>query len=204
MDILLASGNSHKLRELTPLLFPHILHLPSEFGIEFDCEETGATFEENAMLKAQALLEATKGITDLPVLADDSGLLVDALPGELGVHTARFGSPDGVTILPAITKNLLLIDRMKGLKGDQRAAQFVCVLVLMDRKGRSTVVKGTSNGRILEEPDGTGGFGYDPVFYNIEAGCSNAALGDGKGRFSHRGKAVKMLKDKLDQMEETK
>ena len=202
MDILLASGNQHKLNELSPLLAPHTLHLPYEFGIDFDCEETGTTFEENAMMKAQKLIQDSQGLTDMPVLADDSGLLVDALPGELGVYTARFGSPDGVTILPAETKNLLLIERMKGLEGDQRRAEFVCVLVLLDRKGKAITVKGVSEGRILEEPDGVGGFGYDPVFFNNEAGCSNFALGKDKGRFSHRGKAVKLLKEKLDSMNE--
>ncbi len=199
MDILLASGNQHKLNELSPLLAPHKLHLPYEFGIDFDCEETGSTFEENALMKAKKLLQDSQGLTDMSVLADDSGLLVDALPGELGVHTARFGSPDGVTILPAETKNLMLIERMRGLKGDQRKAEFVCVLVLMDRKGKTITVKGVSEGRILEEPDGIGGFGYDPVFYNNEAGCSNAALGKDKGKFSHRGKAVRLLKEKLDE-----
>ncbi|MGX8685453.1 MAG: non-canonical purine NTP pyrophosphatase, partial [Spirochaetales bacterium] len=199
MDILLASGNQHKLNELAPLLAPHKLHLPFEFGIDFDCEETGSTFEENALMKAKKLLQDSQGLTDMSVLADDSGLLVDALPGELGVHTARFGSPDGVTILPAETKNLMLIDRMRGLKGDQRKAEFVCVLVLMDRKGKTITVKGVSEGRILEEPDGIGGFGYDPVFYNNEAGCSNAALGKDKGKFSHRGKAVRLLMEKLNE-----
>ena len=199
MDILLASGNQHKLNELAPLLAPHKLHLPFEFGIDFDCEETGSTFEENALMKAKKLLQDSQGLTDMSVLADDSGLLVDALPGELGVHTARFGSPDGVTILPAEAKNLMLIDRMRGLKGDQRKAEFVCVLVLMDRKGKTITVKGVSEGRILEEPDGIGGFGYDPVFYNNEAGCSNAALGKDKGKFSHRGKAVRLLMEKLNE-----
>lgn len=197
MDILLASSNSHKKEELNLLLAPHRIFIPTDFNIDFDIEETGTTFEENAMLKARALLSLTQGITDMPVLADDSGLLVDALPGELGVYTARFGSPDGKTLLTAAQKNILLTQRMKGLEKDKRGARFVCVLTMLFRDGNKITVKGVSEGSILDEPEAEGGFGYDPVFYNNEAGCSNYALGKDKGRFSHRGKAVTLLLDEL-------
>lgn len=198
MDILLASSNSHKKEELNLLLSPHRIFIPTDFNINFDVEETGTTFEENAMLKARALLSLSKGITDMPVLADDSGLLVDALPGELGVHTARFGSPDGKTLLTAAEKNILLTQRMKGLEKAKRGARFICVLTMLFRDGSEITVKGVSEGSILEEPEAVGGFGYDPVFFNNEAGCSNYALGKDKGRFSHRGKAVRLLLQELE------
>lgn len=197
MDILLASSNSHKKEELNLLLAPHRIFIPTDFNIEFDIEETGTTFEENALLKAEALLSLSRGITDMPVLADDSGLLVDALPGELGVHTARFGSPDGKTLLTAAEKNILLTQRMKGLEKEKRGARFICVLTMLFRDGSKITVKGVSEGSILDEPEAVGGFGYDPVFYNNEAGCSNYALGKDKGRYSHRGKAVRLLLDEL-------
>jgi len=203
MDILLASSNKHKKEELEELLRPYRIHLPEELGIHFECEETGTTFEENALLKALTLIEMTQGITDMPVLADDSGLIVDALPGELGVHTARFGSKDGVTVLPAAQKNMLLIKRLEGVECEKRGATFHCVLALVERNGKKTVVEGLSRGRILEQPDGIGGFGYDPVFFNNEAGCPNSALGNDKGRYSHRGKAARMMKECLDRLVQT-
>ena len=207
MIFLLASNNSHKKKEFTDLFFPHTVLIPADLGIEFDCAEDGNTFEENARIKARSLFRLTADsrklylgtpLKDIPVFADDSGLLVDALPGELGVHTARFGSPDnGKTILPAAEKNNLLISRLNSPEITDRSARFVCVLFMILPDGKEISAEGISKGRILTQPDGTEGFGYDPVFFNNEAGCSNAALGLKKNEYSHRGKATRLLLEKL-------
>ena len=190
MDILFASGNLHKKEELESLLKPHVLHLPSEFGINFECEETGLTFEENAKQKAEALwAQAVRAGLDMPIIADDSGVLVDALPGELGVHTARFGREEAGRDLSALEKNELLLKRMAG--AENRSARFECVLVL-SYKGNTLCAKGVAEGRILESiHEGNGGFGYDPVFYSNEAGCCFAEAGTAeKNKYSHRAKAA--------------
>lgn len=197
MDILLASTNIKKTKELDKLLYPHHIYNPMDFGIKFECEENGKTFKENAIIKAKTLLEKTSNITNIPVLADDSGLIVSALHGELGVHTARFGSIDGKTLLSDSEKNKLLLNRLNGLKKKDRKAKFICVLVFIDRNLKIITASGVSRGYILEEPSGKEGFGYDPVFYNNLAHCSNAELGENKNLFSHRGKAAEKLLKKL-------
>ena len=128
MDILFASGNEHKKQEMQVLFEPDCIHLPKDFDLSFDCEETGTTFAENAMIKAQALAQKASAL-NMPVLADDSGLIVDALPGLLGVKTARFGSKDGEPILPAHVKNMLLLSMLKDVPFEKRSATFVCSLV---------------------------------------------------------------------------
>lgn len=169
------------------------VHLPKEFNISFDCEETGTTFAENAMLKAKALFEQAKKL-NMPVLADDSGLIVDALPGLLGVRTARFGSKDSEPVLPAHEKNLLLLKMMKDVPEDKRTAVFVCSLVMIFPNGKIFTSEGRANGYILHEETGEHGFGYDPVFFNIEADKPQALLADTKNIYGHRGKAVAELK----------
>ncbi|MCR4676917.1 MAG: oligoendopeptidase F [Sphaerochaetaceae bacterium] len=203
MDILLATGNEHKKEELQRLLGVHTLHLPKDYSIVFDCEETGLTFEENAMQKALALKKAAEGTEceNMPVLADDSGLFVDALPGELGIHTARYGSKPGEPILSADEKNTLLLKNLKGVPQEKRTARFVCTLVLLD--GDKTIeATGIAEGRILEEKaTGEGGFGYDPVFFCNDAGCSMATLPKGgKDLYSHRGKAAKEILKKIEEI----
>lgn len=204
MDILLASGNEHKKEELQRLFPGHTLHLPGEFSISFDCEETGLTFEENAEQKAMALKEAVeksgrKDLLKMGILADDSGLFVDALPGELGIHTARYGSKEGEKILSADEKNTLLLKNLKGVPQEKRTARFVCTLILLN-KGKKYTATGTAEGRILEEKAvGEGGFGYDPVFFCNDAGCSMATLPKGgKDLYSHRGKAAKILLQQIE------
>ncbi len=197
MDILVASSNDHKLQELQGLLAPHKLHLPKEFGLAFECDETGSTFAENAMQKAMALNAVASDI-HMSILADDSGLLVDALPGELGIHTARFGSKEGEPVLPADVKNKLLLERMKGVKN--RSAKFVCTLVLITAQ-RIITCEATAPGYIKTEiSNGTGGFGYDPVFFNTEANCCFADMGEQKNIYSHRAKAAKMLLEKIEEI----
>ncbi|MCR5761640.1 MAG: non-canonical purine NTP pyrophosphatase [Sphaerochaetaceae bacterium] len=204
MDILLASGNEHKKEELQRLLAGHTLHLPKEFSISFDCDETGLTFEENALQKAEALKKAVdesgkEELKDMGILADDSGLFVDALPGELGIHTARYGSKEGEPILSADEKNTLLLKNLKGVPQEKRTAHFVCTLILLKGK-KKYVATGIAEGRILEEKaKGNGGFGYDPVFFCNDAGCSMATLPEGgKDLYSHRGKAVKLLLKQIE------
>lgn len=197
MDILLASSNEHKKGELSALLAPHVLHTPKELGFSFDCEENAPTFEGNAMIKARALMDVAKAHNvNMPVLADDSGLIVDALPNQLGVKTARFGSPDGVTVLPATEKNLLLIDTLKGV--EDRSARFVCCLVLLNPDDSVIVAEGKVEGYILTQLVGTGGFGYDPVFYNLDADRAAGLLSpEEKNFYGHRGKAARLLLQKI-------
>ncbi len=194
MRILLASSNEHKRHEISQLFAPHEILLPKDLGLEFDCEENGTTFLENAMIKANALFDVAQHL-GIPVMADDSGLIVPALPGLLGVRTARFGSEDGGPLLSAKEKNQLLLKMMKDMPDSERTAFFVCAMVLM--KDRYTVycAQERADGRILhEEAQGNGGFGYDPVFFCNDANCSMATLPDGqKNLYSHRGKASRSI-----------
>ena len=197
MDILFASSNEHKKQELQELIKPHKLHLPKEFGISFDCDETGTTFLENAMQKAQALQKQSAKI-DMPIIADDSGLIVDALPGELGIYTARFGSKDGKTLLAPEEKNKLLLERLKNCQN--RSARFVCDLVFL-YKNKTITAEGIAEGKILTSIHaGTGGFGYDPIFFSDEANGCFAELGTNqKNKYSHRAKAVESLLRQLSE-----
>ena len=193
MRILLASSNTHKQHEFSRLFSGHEILLPSDLGLSFDCEENGKTFLDNALIKADALFDVAQGL-GIPVMADDSGLIVPALPGLLGVRTARFGSEDGGPLLSAHEKNSLLIRMLGGKSGAERRAEFVCALVLMLDRNRIYCAVENTRGRILEEEAGTGGFGYDPVFCCDEAGCAMALLGeDEKNLYSHRGKAARSI-----------
>lgn len=201
MDILLASSNTHKLHEFEALMKPHKLHLPSEYGISFDCPEDGSTYYENALQKAEALYSVAKHL-NMPILADDSGLTVDALPGELGLHTARFGSKPSEPILPSYEKNCLLLKKLEGIPLEKRTAHFNTVLVF--KNGDEIIsTEGVAQGHIQTEiTNGDGGFGYDPVFYCNEAGCSMATLPDGeKNNYSHRGKAARALLEIINKKE---
>ena len=189
MDIFVATNNSHKVRELAALMSGCTLHLASELGLAFECDETGLTFRENALQKARAL-EKTIG-SSYYILADDSGLLVDSLPGQLGIHTARYGNTKD-KILTSAERNAYLLHNLEGIK--DRTAHFVCYLVLY--KDGKIVCESyeTADGYITQQPSGMAGFGYDPVFFCNEAGCVMAELPEEeKNRFSHRGKAVRSL-----------
>ncbi len=197
MKIYFASGNTHKREEMARLLGGCELILPKEAGIEFNPEETGATFIENAIIKAEALYEIVKA----PVLSDDSGLIVDALGGRPGIHTARYGEDEYGRTLSAEEKYMHLLDEMKGEKN--RKAEFTAALCLMLSPTRKIIVQENCPGLIAERPSGENGFGYDPVFYIIEAGCISAELnGTDKDRYSHRGKAARIMariiKEELD------
>ncbi len=186
MRVLVATGNPGKLKELKDGLGPLGWSLESldAFGITLP-EETGLTFEDNALLKA-AYAARHSGLV---ALADDSGLEVDALEGEPGVFSARYGGKKTDT-----ERNLYLLERLRGVPEAERTARFVAVLVLAYPDGRVEVFRGETEGRILEAPRGSHGFGYDPLFYVPEAGKTFAEMRpEEKARYSHRGKALRAL-----------
>ncbi len=192
MKLYLATGNAHKRLEFARIFPDHDIVIPSDLGLAFDPEETETTFHGNALIKAKALFELAGG----PVIADDSGICVDALGGEPGVRSARYGSENGVN-LDAAGRNRLLLERMRGM--DDRRARFVCNLVLYLGPDRYWSVQETLEGLIIDSERGAGGFGYDPVMYLPEEGMTVAELSDAdKDRLSHRGKAGRLLSVLLD------
>ena len=191
--LVLASGNTGKLAELRGLLdgCGFALHAQSEFGVR-DADETANTFVENAMLKARHAALAT----GLPALGDDSGLCVDALGGAPGLYSARYGGVHGDA-----TRNIVrLLRELRDVPKAQRGARFYCVLVLLRsaEDPQPLIAEGEWRGRILDAPHGAGGFGYDPVFFDPEHGCSAAELDPAlKNRISHRGRALAVLRQRL-------
>jgi len=187
MDILFASTNSNKAKELSKLLPNHKILLPKEMGVEFDHEEIALTFYGNALGKAKELFDIVK----IPVLAEDSGLCVPALGGEPGIYSARYGS-DGVNKLGDKERNLYLLDKMKNIS--ERKAFFVCSMVLFIDHYRFYICQETLEGEITYEPKGESGFGYDPVFFIPKLGKTAAELlPEEKNEISHRGKAGRAI-----------
>ncbi len=199
MKIYFASGNKHKKTEMMRLLGGIELVLPSEEGIEFDVEENGKTFIENAIIKAEALYEIVKA----PVIADDSGLSVNALNGAPGLFTARYGEDVLGRKLNSEEKYMYLIKNMEGI--EDRRAEFICALCFIASPNRRYVIQEIAKGSIATAPSGVNGFGYDPVFFNDEAGMISAELPEGdKDLYSHRGKAARIMKDIIQKtLEET-
>ena len=192
MKLVLASSNAGKLAELRDLLGDSLeLHAQSGLGVE-DAEETGLTFVENAILKARHAARAT----GLPALGDDSGLCVDALRGAPGLYSARYSGVHGDSEAN-IDK---LLRELDGTGDAQRGARFVCVLALLRDADdpQPIIAEGLWEGRILHERRGNNGFGYDPVFFSPQHGCSAAELPAGvKNRDSHRGKALAFLRERI-------
>lgn len=190
--IIFATGNEGKMREIREILKELGVQVLSmkEAGVSLDIEENGSTFEENAMIKARAVWNRTGGI----VLADDSGLVVDALNGEPGVHSARYmGEETSYEI-----KNRQIIRRLEGAEGRDRSARFVCVIAAVLPDGTERKTEGTMEGVIAMEPAGEGGFGYDPILYLPEYGKTGAELTmEEKNAISHRGKALRAMKGEL-------
>lgn len=191
--IVLASGNAGKIRELSELLAPLAIELVPQkvLGIN-DADETGLSFIENAILKARHAAKAS----GLPALADDSGLEVDALQGAPGIYSARYA---GVPSNDA-ANNQKLITALAQTPDDQRGARFCCVLALVLHADDPTplIAEGYWNGHILRTESGTNGFGYDPLFFAPETQCASADLdAASKARYSHRGKALKILRQRL-------
>ena len=196
MKVILASKNPHKLTELSAILSQHgfEIALESEYGLDIDVDETGTTFEENSLLKAEAVMKAS----GLPVLADDSGLMVDALDGAPGVYSARYGhkSSDG-------ERTAFLLENMKDVPDEKRTAKFVCVITCLWPDGRKIVARGECPGVITREVHGENGFGYDPVFYLPELGRTYAELpSEQKNAISHRARALQEFCRKYQQMQE--
>ena len=194
--VVLASSNKGKLREINELLQGlHIVAVPqNQLGVT-DADETGLTFVENALIKARHAAQ----LTGLPAIADDSGLEVDALQGAPGIYSARYS---GVGASDADNVRLLL-DNLKEVPEAQRSARFQCLMVYLRHAKDPTpiVCQGTWEGRILFEPVGENGFGYDPVFYVPEELCSAAQLpAEVKNRLSHRGQALRQLLQALGTM----
>lgn len=200
MDILLATSNAHKRDEFARLLQGHTLHLPSELGLQFDFEESAETFTENALGKALSLQKsAPQGYA---ILADDSGLCVDALDGGPGVRTARYGMEEAGRLLEAGERNAYLLKNLEQYKTKaERKAQFVCALALVLDKQRVFTIAESVEGTITKESAGHAGFGYDPVFYVEEAHSTMAALDEGeKDLYSHRGRACRLLNTLLGEL----
>ena len=193
MKVVLASKNRHKLEEISQITkkFDMELVLQSELGVDIDVEETGTTFEENSFLKAQAVMQAT----GLPVLADDSGIAVDALNGEPGIYSARYGFDP---TLDDWGRLQLLLKNTEQVPDGQRQAQFVCVITLVTPDGQTIQARGEVHGELLRSPAGENGFGYDPIFYYPPYGKTLAqATPEEKNRVSHRAVALKVLYQKL-------
>ena len=193
MKVVLASKNKHKLVEISKITekFGMELVLQSELGVDIDVEETGTTFEENSFIKAEAVMKAT----GMPALADDSGIAVDALNGEPGIYSARYGFDES---LDDWGRLLLLLKNTEHVPDGQRQAQFVCVITMVTPEGKTIQARGEIHGELLREPRGKNGFGYDPVFYYPPFGKSTAEMDpEEKNAVSHRGNALRVFYDKL-------
>ena len=190
--IIFATGNKDKLKEIRMILGGTGLEIISmkEAGVSGDIEENGTTFAENAMIKARAVCS----LTGLPALADDSGLVIDALNGEPGIHSARYLGHDTSYDI----KNNDLIHRLDGVPDEKRSARFVCAIACALPDGRCFTEEAAMEGRIGYEIRGENGFGYDPIFYLPEYGCTSAEISpEEKNRISHRGKALRAMKNRL-------
>ena len=198
--IVFATGNNGKLREIREIMKDFNIPIISmkEAGVEVEVEENGKTFMENSFLKASAISEKCKeqGIEAI-VLADDSGLVVDALGGEPGIYSARYLGED----TPYSIKNGNIIERLKDVPDSERSARFVCAIACVMPDGSKYEAEATYEGAIGHEEKGKNGFGYDPIFYLPDRGVYSAELDtDEKNRISHRGKALVMMKDILSEV----
>lgn len=190
MKVVLASKNQHKLVEMRDILSAQGIEvvLESDVGVDIDVEETGSTFEENSLLKARAVMEAT----GMPAIADDSGLAVDALNGAPGVYSARYGGEG----LDDVGRYRLLLENMRGQL--DRKCQFVSVITLCMPNGDILSARGECRGTLAYAPQGENGFGYDPVFFVPEKKKTFAQLtAEEKNAISHRGAALREFKTKL-------
>ena len=195
MRIIFATGNEGKMREIRMIMADLGLEILSmkEAGICVEVDENGTTFEENAVIKAKGIAAVCNDI----VLADDSGLEIDALNKEPGVYSARYMGEDTSYRI----KNANLIDRLEGVADEERTARFVCAIAAVLPDGRVLETKAAMEGRIGYEERGENGFGYDPIFMLPEYGKSTAELSsEEKNKLSHRGKALRLMKEKLKEV----
>ena len=190
MKVVLASKNAHKLQELQDILSAQGVEviLESAAGVDVEVEETGTTFEENSLLKARAVMEAS----GLPAIADDSGLMVDALNGAPGVYSAQYGGPG----LDDAGRYRLLLENMRGVL--DRKCRFVSAITLCMPSGDIVTARGECPGTLAYAPQGENGFGYDPIFFVPEKKKTFAQLtAEEKNAISHRGRALQLFQEKL-------
>lgn len=197
--IILASNNAHKIKEMKELLDDINVKVTSlkEESIEIDVVEDGITFEENAKKKATEIAKylRDRGDKDFIVIADDSGLEVDCLNGKPGIYSARYAGEHGNDT----KNNLKLLDEMKGIPIEKRGAQFVCQIALVNSNNEILSVRGEVRGRILDNLNSEGGFGYDPLFfYEPMQKTFDDMSAEEKNSVSHRGRALQELKDKIN------
>ena len=192
--IIFASNNAGKIREVKEIMADYgkeILSL-KEAGIDLDVEENGTTFAENALIKCRAVHELTGAM----VMADDSGLSIDAFDGGPGVYSARFLGHE----TPYDIKNNIILEKMQGLEGQARACRYVCAIAAVLPDGKELVTEKTCEGLIAQAPAGQGGFGYDPIFYVPMYGRTMAELTpDEKNAISHRGLALRSMRKMLEE-----
>ena len=190
--IIFATGNAGKMKEVREILKDLNVEVLSmkEAGIQADVEENGKTFQENAVIKAREIMKISGEV----VLADDSGLEIDYLNKEPGIYSARYMGEDTSYRI----KNGNLIERLQGVPDEKRTARFVCAIAAAFPDGSVETTEGTIEGKIGYEEKGENGFGYDPIFYVPEFGCTTAELtGEQKNQISHRGKALEAMKEIL-------
>lgn len=198
-QIIFATGNEGKMREIRAILEDVEADILSmkEAGISLDIEENGESFAENAVIKAKAVadaLAAEKRMQDCAVLADDSGLEIDCLNGEPGIHSARYLGEE----MPFDVKSRALLERMEHVPDEERNARFVCAIAAVFPDGETITTRGSIEGRIGRELKGDNGFGYDPIFFLPEYGRTAAELTDEeKNRISHRSRALALMKEEL-------
>lgn len=204
--IIFATGNKNKMIEIRMILADLGCKILSqkEAGIQSDVVEDGQTFEENALIKATTIADIARKMPEYKnavVLADDSGLEIDALNKEPGIYSARYMGEDTSYDI----KNQALIDRLEGVPDEKRTARFVCAIAAALPNGSTEVVRGTMEGRIGYEITGENGFGYDPIFYLPQFGCSSAELEpEKKNELSHRGEGLRKMRKVLEEKLESK
>lgn len=204
--IIFATGNKNKMVEIRMILADLGCKILSqkEAGIQADVVEDGQTFEENALIKATTIADIARKMPEYKnavVLADDSGLEIDALNKEPGIYSARYMGEDTSYDI----KNQALIDRLEGVPDEKRTARFVCAIAAALPDGSTEVVRGTMEGRIGYEITGENGFGYDPIFYLPQFGCSSAELEpEKKNELSHRGEGLRKMRKVLEEKLESK
>lgn len=204
--IIFATGNKNKMIEIRMILADLGCKILSqkEAGIQADVVEDGQTFEENALIKATTIADIARKMPEYKnavVLADDSGLEIDALNKEPGIYSARYMGEDTSYDI----KNQALIDRLEGVPDEKRTASFVCAIAAALPDGSTEVVRGTMEGRIGYEITGENGFGYDPIFYLPQFGCSSAELEpEKKNELSHRGEGLRKMRKVLEEKLESK
>ena len=194
MKIVIATGNAGKMKEIKSIFNNSEYEVMSmkEEGIAADVDENGATFEENALIKAREIAKISGNI----VLADDSGLEVDALNKEPGIYSARYMGED----TPYSIKNANIIERLEGVEFEKRTARFVCAVAAVYPDGKELVVRETMEGYIGYEEKGANGFGYDPIFYLKEFDKTSAEISlEEKNEISHRGKAFRAIKNMMEE-----